>query len=166
MQNAPRVRQQSTSTIPSGGGTRIFTALVSASVFGGIGGFFAADYIGNRHGSSVKKAYSKQKYGGPQEVAAAFRDLRELLPAVGDGKERVSNDQKTLEVYGFSHNSYHPEHLHSMVVRVLSTEDVVKVVNIARKYRIPIAPYSGGTSLEGHYGGVSVPRISSRWRPF
>lgn len=35
-----------------------------------------------------------------------------------------------------------------------STEDVVKVVNVARKYRMPIIPYSGGTSLEGHFAGV------------
>ncbi len=35
-----------------------------------------------------------------------------------------------------------------------STEDVVKIVNVARKYRMPIVPYSGGTSLEGHFAGV------------
>jgi D-lactate dehydrogenase (cytochrome) len=35
-----------------------------------------------------------------------------------------------------------------------STEDVVKIVNVARKYRMPIIPYSGGTSLEGHFAGV------------
>jgi D-lactate dehydrogenase (cytochrome) len=35
-----------------------------------------------------------------------------------------------------------------------ATEDVVKIVNVARKYRMPIIPYSGGTSLEGHFAGV------------
>ncbi len=35
-----------------------------------------------------------------------------------------------------------------------STEDVVKIVNVARKYRMPIVPYSGGTSVEGHFAGV------------
>jgi D-lactate dehydrogenase (cytochrome) len=35
-----------------------------------------------------------------------------------------------------------------------TTEDVVKIVNVARKYRMPIIPYSGGTSLEGHFAGV------------
>jgi FAD/FMN-containing dehydrogenase len=28
------------------------------------------------------------------------------------------------------------------------------VVNISRKHRMPIIPYSGGTSLEGHTRGV------------
>jgi hypothetical protein len=43
---------------------------------------------------------------------------------------------------------------HSVVVYPDSTEDVVKIVNVARKYRMPIIPYSGGTSLEGHFAGV------------
>ena len=160
LSNMPRMRQQSISTVSVYGG-RIFTAFVSASIVGGIGGFIAADYITNRNESLVKATYYKQKYGGPQEVAAAFKELRELFPPTEDGKERVSNDREVLEVYGYSHNSYHPEHLHSMVVRVFSTEDVVKVVNVARKYRIPITPYSGGTSLEGHYSGVSALKTSS-----
>jgi hypothetical protein len=32
----------------------------------------------------------------------------------------------------------------------------VKVVKIAREYRVPITPYSGATSLEGQFSGVSV----------
>jgi hypothetical protein len=47
-----------------------------------------------------------------------------------------------------------PGALHTVVVYPKSTEDVVKVVNISRKYRMPIIPYSGGTSLEGHTRGV------------
>jgi D-lactate dehydrogenase (cytochrome) len=156
----PRMRQQSTSTVSSASGSRLFISLVSASIVGGIGGFAAADYITNRNESLVKANYSKQKYGGPREVAAALKELRELFPPTEDGKAQVSNDQEVLGVYGYSHNSYHPQHLHSMVVRVFSTEDVVRVVNVARKYRIPITPYSGGTSLEGHYSGVSALKIS------
>jgi D-lactate dehydrogenase (cytochrome) len=37
-----------------------------------------------------------------------------------------------------------------------STEDVVKIVNVAKKYHMPIIPYSGGTSLEGHFAGVRI----------
>lgn len=46
--------------------------------------------------------------------------------------------------------------LHSVVVYPHSTEDVVKIVEIATKYRMPVIPYSGGTSLEGHTRGVST----------
>lgn len=45
---------------------------------------------------------------------------------------------------------------HSVVVYPESTEDVVKIVKIATKYRTPITAYSGATSLEGHYRGVRV----------
>ena len=43
----------------------------------------------------------------------------------------------------------------TVVVYPNSTEDVVKIVNISRKYRMPIVPYSGATSLEGQYRAVS-----------
>jgi imidazole glycerol phosphate synthase subunit HisF len=32
----------------------------------------------------------------------------------------------------------------------------VKVVNISRKYRIPIIASGGATSLEGHFSGVRL----------
>ena len=35
-----------------------------------------------------------------------------------------------------------------------STEDVVKLVKIANKYKMPVIPVSGATSLEGHYRAV------------
>ena len=137
-----------------------------ASIAGGVGGFIAADALFPTSSKQpAQKDYARPKYGGPKEVAAAKKELRDLLlPVEGDKRERVSDDKKTLEAYGYSHNSYHPEHLHSFVVRVLSTEDVVKVVNVARKYRVPVTAYSGGTSLEGHFSGVrpisSPPRVS------
>ncbi len=75
-----------------------------------------------------------------------------------------------LQAYGSSENSYHPASPHSIIVchfcfehlnifnasqvRPTSTADVVSIVNIARKYRIPVVPYSGATSLEGHFSGV------------
>ena len=44
--------------------------------------------------------------------------------------------------------------LHSIIVYPQSTEDVVKIVKVATKYRIPVIPYSGATSLEGQTRGV------------
>ena len=49
-------------------------------------------------------------------------------------------------------------------VRPKSTEDVVKVINIARKYRVPIVPYSGATSLEGHFSGVVAMPSCATWK--
>ena len=89
-------------------------------------------------------------YASPEDIQQAIKELQEALP----GEHTVVTDRKALESYGHSDNSYHPTSPHSVVVRPHSTEDVVKIVNIARKYRIPIVPYSGATSLEGHFSGV------------
>lgn len=32
----------------------------------------------------------------------------------------------------------------------------MRIVDIARKYRVPVTPYSGATSLEGHFSGVGI----------
>lgn len=48
-------------------------------------------------------------------------------------------------------------------VRPRSTEDVVKVVDVARQYRIPVVPYSGATSLEGHFSGVRPSSVLSHF---
>ncbi|KAM5539121.1 hypothetical protein V8D89_007344 [Ganoderma adspersum] len=89
------------------------------------------------------------KYASHEELQLAIQELRAAL----DGPGATNLDPKVLKAYGSSENSYHPESPHSVVVRVENTEDVVTVVNIARKYRVPIVPYSGATSLEGHFSG-------------
>ena len=88
----------------------------------------------------------------PRGRTFAISELRDAFPKSGV----VSTDPDALKTYGSSPNSYHPESPHSVVVHVSSTEDVVKVVNVARKYRIPVVAYSGATSLEGHFSGVRL----------
>jgi D-lactate dehydrogenase (cytochrome) len=151
---APRNIRCSASVQAASTGPRLLATLAAAAVVGGVGGFLVAELATSNGSVAAQKNYDKPQYGGPKEVQAAKEELRTLFPPK-DGKDRVADDKKTLETYGYSHNSYHPEHPHSVVVRVFSTDDVVKVVNIARKYRIPITAYSGGTSLEGHFSGVS-----------
>ncbi|KAF8836757.1 FAD-binding domain-containing protein [Paxillus ammoniavirescens] len=90
-------------------------------------------------------------FGTAEDVEKAIEELRHALP----GERRVQTNRDILELHGSSENSYHPSSPHSVVVRVRSTEDVVKVVNISRKYKVPIVPYSGATSLEGHFSGYS-----------
>ncbi|KAG5340336.1 hypothetical protein C0989_002147 [Termitomyces sp. Mn162] len=89
------------------------------------------------------------RYASRKEMKLAIDELCAAFPGPND----VSTDPDTLRTYGFSENSYHPASPHSVVVRPKSTADVVKIVNISRKYRMPITPYSGATSLEGHTSG-------------
>ena len=89
-------------------------------------------------------------YASPKELQLAIRELQKAFP----DSHVVETDPETLRLYGSSENSYHPTSPHSVVIRIHSTEDVVKVVNISRKYRVPLTAYSGATSLEGQFSGV------------
>ncbi|KAG1783791.1 D-lactate dehydrogenase cytochrome oxidoreductase [Suillus placidus] len=92
---------------------------------------------------------STPTYGSPEDVRKAIEELRDALP----GKNHVQTSPDSLRVHGSSDNSYHPSCPHSVVVMAHSTDDVVKVVNISRKYRVPIIAYGGATSIEGHFTG-------------
>ncbi|KAJ7460976.1 D-lactate dehydrogenase cytochrome oxidoreductase [Mycena galericulata] len=92
---------------------------------------------------------SPARYATPSELRIAIQKLQQAFPEAG----RVDTNPDTLKTVGSSENSYHPASPHSVVVRPKSTEDVVKVVNIARQFKVPITAYSGATSLEGHFSG-------------
>ncbi|KAF5349775.1 hypothetical protein D9758_010226 [Tetrapyrgos nigripes] len=93
---------------------------------------------------------SKPKFGTPADFDKAIDELRQ---AFHDDADIVSTDTDDLRLHGFSENDYHPGSPHTVVVYPRSTEDVVKVVKIATKYRMPIIAYAGATSLEGHFRG-------------
>ncbi|KAI0276801.1 hypothetical protein BGY98DRAFT_1090140 [Russula aff. rugulosa BPL654] len=117
-------------------------ALALGGVALGLGGY----YVGVRRG--IETPSPKPVYGTPEDFGHAIEELKTLF-----SKDTVTTDQDQLEAHGFSPNAHHPGFPHSVVVYPDSTEDVVKIVNLARKYRMPIIPYSGGTSLEGHFAG-------------
>ncbi len=136
--------------------------LVLFATLGGLAGVVIASTLSPTKASELVKGKPsfKYKYASPSEAQKAIEELKGIFLDKG----RVMTDQGTLETYGYSPNSYHHAAPHSVVVRVFSTEDVVKVVNVARKWRMPITAYSGGTSLEGHFGGVGlrpIDRITS-----
>ncbi|KIK63530.1 hypothetical protein GYMLUDRAFT_40574 [Collybiopsis luxurians FD-317 M1] len=94
-------------------------------------------------------------YASPREIKVAIEKLKQAFPGEQDGEERVSTHPDVLYEHGSSENSYHPASPHSVVVRPLSTEDVVTIVKISSECRVPVVVYSGATSLEGHYSGFS-----------
>lgn len=95
------------------------------------------------------------RFGTHPEYLAAIEELKDIWEKKGRG-DQVSTDKEDLESHGISDWSYHEAKVPTVVVWVESTEDVVEVVKVATKYRIPITPFSGGTSLEGHFSSVSL----------
>ena len=92
---------------------------------------------------------SKFKYGGPEEIQQAIRELQAAFPS------QVRIDPITVAAYGSSPHTYHPGSPHVVYVAATSTDDVVKIVNISRTYKVPIVPFGVGNSLEGQFAGVS-----------
>ncbi|KAJ9092534.1 hypothetical protein QFC21_006765 [Naganishia friedmannii] len=84
--------------------------------------------------------------------------LQELLAKKDQTK--VSDDEEERMGHAQAGGTHHEPTKPDVVVYVESTEDVVKVVKLANQYRVPVVPFSGGTSLEGHitapYGGICV----------
>ena len=86
-------------------------------------------------------------------LEAAATALRALLG------ERVSFAASDREHHGRG-ESYHASRPPAAVAYAQSTEEVARIVRICAEHRIPVIPYGGGTSLEGHVaalkGGVCI----------
>ncbi|KAJ7763968.1 FAD-linked oxidase-like protein [Mycena maculata] len=129
---------------------------VATGVFGIVIGFATAQFLQRPKvpGSSPQKP----QYGTQSEFSQAVEDLRKTF-SVRSGV--VSTNPDDLKIHGLSTNTYHTGVDHSVVVYPQSTDDVVKIVKIANKYRMPVTPYSGATALEGQFighpgGGICV----------
>jgi D-lactate dehydrogenase (cytochrome) len=91
-------------------------------------------------------------------LQAAWADFVDIL-----GKENVSTADGDLASHsGSDWSSYSPKEGEKpfLILYPSSTEEVSKIMKICHQRVIPVTPYSGGTSLEGHYastrGGVCI----------
>lgn len=87
----------------------------------------------------------------------ALREIRHELGA----EDVVSTDPDELYAHGYSEWwTSKPDGLPVAVAYPRSTEQVSTIARVCHRYRVPIIPYSGGSSLEGNfsapYGGISV----------
>jgi D-lactate dehydrogenase (cytochrome) len=88
-----------------------------------------------------------------------WKALGEIRKAISE--DTISIDDEDLKLHGFSEwSSTNIETLPVAVAYPRSTAEVSTIAGICYKYRVPIIPYSGGSSLEGNfsapYGGISV----------
>ncbi|SJX61091.1 related to D-lactate dehydrogenase (cytochrome) [Sporisorium reilianum f. sp. reilianum] len=103
-------------------------------------------------------------YGTKQDFEAAIEELKAYFTAQGeDWDDHITTDEDELERRGIDENGHRSSSegtKPSVAVYVRDTPDVQAVMRIANKYRMPIVPFSGGTSLEGHYvapfAGISI----------
>lgn len=88
--------------------------------------------------------------------------IQEIRDEIGpDAEDIISTDPDDLHAHGYSEwSTTNPDGLPVAVAYPRSTEQVSTIARVCHKYRVPIIPYSGGSSLEGNFsapfGGVSV----------
>ncbi|KAK2629690.1 hypothetical protein QTJ16_000510 [Diplocarpon rosae] len=110
-----------------------------------------------------ERAYgNSEKFGTPNYASLVDMEsaIKEIRQATGD-EETISTDPEDLRAHGYSEwSSTNIEGLPVAVAYPKNTAEVSKIAKVCSKYRVPIIPFSGGTSLEGNfsapYGGVSV----------
>lgn len=86
----------------------------------------------------------------------AIDELREIL-----GEYAVSTDDDDLESHGYSEwSSINSDRLPGAVVYPRDTDGVSQIAKVCNKYKIPMVPFSGGSSLEGNFsapfGGLCI----------
>ena len=109
---------------------------------------------------SINQVAKTQHDLSKANIQEAYQDFTQIV-----GKGNVSTDEADLlthsgsnyQSYAWTEQTATPGHI---VVYPVSTEEVSEIVKICHKRRIPITPYSGGTSIESQYipslGGVSI----------
>ncbi|XDG07405.1 hypothetical protein ABKA04_007020 [Annulohypoxylon sp. FPYF3050] len=100
------------------------------------------------------------QYASLDEMEDALKEIRREISRAG-GEDIISIDPEDLLAHGYSEwSTVNPDGLPVAVAYPRSTEQVSIIAKICHKYRVPIIPYSGGSSLEGNfsapYGGISV----------
>ncbi|KKK16505.1 oxidoreductase, FAD-binding [Aspergillus rambellii] len=96
------------------------------------------------------------QYGSTQDFEKAIAELRAKL---GDGA--ISTEQEDLLRHGFSEwSSINADRLPVAIAYPTSTEDVSEIAKVCSKYKMPMVPYSGGSSLEANFaaphGGMTI----------
>jgi len=88
---------------------------------------------------------------------------RAIEPAIAELKQVLgarASDAAAVRDHHSHGESYHTAAAPDVVCYPLTTDEVVAIVTISRRYGIPIIPFGAGTSLEGHvhalHGGISI----------
>ncbi|CAG8929585.1 unnamed protein product [Penicillium salamii] len=130
-----------------------FRPLVAASIASIITGCLIYS-IGNS--PSENTGHRKPQYATLEEMEMAIKEIHQEL-----GEDSISTDDEDLKMHGYSEwSSINIDRLPVAVAFPKSTEEVAAIARVCHRYKVPMIPYSGGSSVEGHFsapfGGISV----------
>ncbi|CBF82616.1 FAD-binding oxidoreductase [Aspergillus nidulans FGSC A4] len=139
-----------------------YAAMVFALIFFTTGAY----WLGSMRPAELPKTSTTKLYElepprhdvSPSNLQAAWADFVEII-----GKENVSTEHADLTSHaGSDWSSYKTKEGEKpfLVLYPSSTEEVSRIMKVCHQRLIPVTPYSGGTSLEGHFaptrGGVCI----------
>ncbi|KXG46101.1 FAD-binding, type 2 [Penicillium griseofulvum] len=98
----------------------------------------------------------KPQYGSVKDFEKAISELRAKL-----GEDTIGTDEEELHQHGFSEwSSLNADRLPVAIAYPKSTQEVSEIAKVCHKYRMPMIPYSGGSSLEANFsaphGGMTI----------
>jgi len=96
------------------------------------------------------------QYASKKDMEKAINELRAAF-----GEDAISTDDEDLHRHGYSEwSSINIDQLPVAVAYPKSTEEVSQLARVCHRYKIPMIPYSGGSSLEANFsapfGGMSI----------
>ncbi|KAJ4358519.1 D-lactate ferricytochrome c oxidoreductase [Didymosphaeria variabile] len=116
-----------------------------------------------RRGASRQSARAEQIFKSKKDLPktswTSSRAIDELRASLGE--DTISTDDEDLLRHGYSEwSSINIDQLPVAVAYPQSTEEVSTIAKTCQKYKIPMIPFSGGSSLEANfsapYGGMSI----------
>lgn len=89
------------------------------------------------------------EYASPEDFQKAVDEITTIL-----GSNNVSYAESEIDNHSDSYYQTHhpkPGQKPKLIVYPANTEEVSAVMKVAHKYKVPIVPFTGGTSLEGQF---------------
>ncbi|CAG7971024.1 unnamed protein product [Penicillium nalgiovense] len=148
-ENTKEGNSSSTNTPPSPFWTPGKALLVSAFAAGL--GYGISSYT-----QTPTQTSKKPQYGSVKDFEKAINELRTKL-----GEDTISTDEDELHQHGFSEwSSLNADRLPVAIAYPKTTQEVSEIAKVCNKYRMPMIPYSGGSSLEANFsaphGGMTI----------
>ncbi|GKZ97511.1 hypothetical protein AnigIFM59636_000897 [Aspergillus niger] len=130
------------------------------SAFAAILGYGAANFAsGSRPTGAIldNGRLPVVKYANLSDMEKGIAEIRQVLK----DEDIISTDSEDLLAHGYSEwSSVNVDRLPVAVAYPKNTEQVSAIARICHKWQIPVIPFSGGSSVEGHisapFGGISI----------
>lgn len=130
----------------------IFGTFLAASFCGGAVGYYYNQYQNDSielKSTTKLKDVTPFKYAIGNDLKKGFQEIEKIM-----GIGNFTRSPLELDYHSDSYFNVHKPlegDRPKLIVYPTSTEQVSQIMKVCYKYRIPIVPYSGGTSLEGQY---------------